>query len=71
MTASFLQRWFLDGQVTCFHDSLHIVLGILAILGVILLSLMIPALCIFTLVGKSSRLKVGIPTHNHSYAHIG
>jgi len=50
-------RWFLDGGVECFRDPGHIALGLVAIAVLIPLTLLVPAVAIFTLVGRSQKLQ--------------
>ena len=53
-----IQHWFLDGEVICFRDPGHIVLGLIAIFILLLLVLLIPVVFVFTIVGKSPKLRV-------------
>ena len=52
------QHWFLEGEVICFRDPGHIVLGLIAIFVLFLLVLLIPVVFIFTIVGTSPKLRV-------------
>lgn len=54
------QRWFYDGEVTCFQDPVHIFLGITAIIVLTLLVLLIPTLFIFTILANSKKIKLEV-----------
>ena len=53
-----MQRWFLEGEVTCFRDPGHIALGLIAILVLVVLILLIPTVFVFSIIGQSPRLRV-------------
>ena len=42
----------------CFRDAGHIALGLIAVVVLILLALIIPAMAIFTLVGRTQKVQV-------------
>ena len=42
----------------CFRDAGHIALGLIAVVVLILLALVIPAMAIFTLVGRTQKVQV-------------